>query len=150
VLGDALALAVAQVHPDVIVDIATLTGAATLGLGRGQAALYSTSDELAAGLSGAAHRSGERVWQMPLHPDYQERIASQVAEAANSDTAAGHGPGSITAALFLQPFTAGLPWAHLDIAGPARSDADRDELPKGATGFGARLLLEWLGAGAPH
>jgi leucyl aminopeptidase len=149
VLADVLALAAGQLKPDVMVDLATLTGAATMGLGRGHAALYTTSQQLAAGLTAASERSGEHIWQMPLHWDYQDRIASEVADAANSDTASGIGPGSITAALFLAPFAGDTPWAHLDIAGPARSDADRDELPKGATGFGARLLLQWLAAGAP-
>lgn len=149
VLADGLAYAAEQLTPDVLLDIATLTGAATLGLGRGHAAMYATTPELAAGLRAAADRSGERVWQLPLHPGYSARIESAVADAANADVGAGSGPGSITAALFLQPFTGGLPWAHLDIAGPARSDADTDDRPKGATGYGARLILEWLKAGAP-
>jgi leucyl aminopeptidase len=77
---------------------------------------------------------------MPLVADYEERIASKVADADN----AGGAPGAITAALFLQHFTGGLPWAHLDIASVGDSPDDAFEWTKGATGFGARVLLHWL------
>ena len=76
-------------------------------------------------------------------------ISSEVADQANSSTTPGPGPGAITAALFLARFVGSTPWAHLDIAGVGRSDADRADLPKGGTGFGARALLGWLAAGAP-
>lgn len=148
VLGDALHHAVADLGADVVVDVATLTGAATLALGRRYAALYSTSDALAGALSEAGDAAGEQLWRMPLHDAYADLIRSEVADQANSDRT-GPGPGSITAALFLRRFVGSTPWAHLDIAGPGRSEAERDELPKGGTGFGARLLLRWLEAGAP-
>ncbi len=149
VLGDGLAHAVADLGADVVVDVATLTGAATLGLGRRYAALFSTSDVLAGALTTAGHASGEQVWRMPLHAEYAARIASEVADQANSDSVPGPGPGAITAALFLSRFVGDTPWAHLDIAGVGRSETDRDDLPKGGTGFGARVLLRWLEAGAP-
>lgn len=149
VLGDGLAYAVRQLQPDVVVDVATLTGAATLGLGRRYAALFSNSDGLAAALAQAGDLAGELLWRMPLYEEYRERIASTVADQANSDVVAGAGPGAITAALFLSRFVGEVPWAHLDIAGPARSDAERGEIPKGATGFGARALLRWIESGAP-
>ncbi len=149
VLGDALDHAVGDLRADVVVDVATLTGAATLGLGRSYAALFSTSDVLAAALAEAGQAAGERTWRLPLHADYRDLIVSEVADQANANTTPGPGPGAITAALFLERFVGSTPWAHLDIAGVGRSDTDRNELPKGGTGFGARLLLRWLAAGAP-
>ena len=135
--------------PDVVVDVATLTGAATLGLGRRHAALFSNSDALAGALSDAGEAAGEPMWRMPLHADYADLISSEVADQANAHSRSGLGPGAITAALFLQRFVGSTPWAHLDIAGVGRSEAERDDLPKGGTGFGARALLRWLEAGAP-
>jgi leucyl aminopeptidase len=149
VLGDGLDYAVTDLGADVVVDIATLTGAATLGLGRRFAALFSNSDALAAGLSAAGESAGEVMWRMPLHADYSALIDSDVADQANAERRPGPGPGAITAALFLQRFVGSTPWAHLDIAGVGRSDAERDDIPKGGTGYGARALLRWLEAGAP-
>ncbi len=149
VLGDGLDHAVTDLRADVVVDIATLTGAATLGLGRSHAALFSNSDRLASALLEAGELAGERMWRLPLFADYADLITSELADQANVHTTPGAGPGAITAALFLQRFVGSTPWAHLDIAGVGRSDADRGELPKGGTGFGARALLRWLAAGAP-
>ncbi len=148
VLGDGLAYAVTKLQPDVVVDVATLTGAATLGLGRRYGALFANSDGLAAALTAAGELAGESLWRLPLYEEYRERIASDVADQANSD-GEGPGPGAITAALFLSRFVGETAWAHLDIAGPARSDAERGDIPKGATGFGVRVLLRWIEAGAP-
>ncbi len=148
VLGDGLDYAVNDLAADVVVDIATLTGAATLGLGRRHAALFSNSDALAAGLVEAGEAAGESMWRMPLHAEYAPLISSEVADQANAESRPGPGPGAITAALFLSRFVGSTPWAHLDIAGVGRSDAERDDLPKGGTGFGARALLRWLEAGA--
>ncbi|WP_432514329.1 leucyl aminopeptidase family protein [Kineococcus sp. SYSU DK001] len=144
VLGDALAYADAVLRPDVLVDVATLTGAATLGLGKRHAALYATGASLVDELVAAAAVTGERVWHMPLVEDYAAAIESDVADARQVTTTPGHGAGSIVAALFLRPFTGGRRWAHLDIAGTGRADAPEHEVTRGATGFGARLLLEWL------
>ena len=151
VLGDGLDYAVRDLAADVVVDVATLTGAATLGLGRRYAALYATSDALAGALRDAGEEAGEQLWRMPLHEGYAELITSEVADQANSSESVGWAPapGSITAALFLRRFVGDTPWAHLDIAGTGRSEAERDDLPKGGTGFGARVLLRWLEAGAP-
>ena len=148
VLGDGLDYAVHDLDADVVVDVATLTGAATLGLGRRYAALFSTSDGLAAALAAAGEEAGEQMWRMPLHEDYADLFASDVADQANSGTGSGPGPGAITAALFLRRFVGPTAWAHLDIAGVGRSDAERDDLPKGGTGFGVRALLRWIEAGA--
>ncbi len=149
VLGDGLDHAVRDLGADVVVDVATLTGAATLGLGRRHAALFSNSDALAGALSDAGEAAGEPMWRMPLHADYADLISSEIADQANAHSRSGLGPGAITAALFLQRFVGSTAWAHLDIAGVGRSEAERDDLPKGGTGFGARALLRWLEAGAP-
>lgn len=143
VLADALAYAT-TLRPAAIVDVATLTGAATLGLGRRHAALFATSEHLAAQLEEAAAACGERVWRLPLVEDYRAGLDSDVADLRHIASDNKLGGGAIVAALFLREFTAGLAWAHLDIAGPARSDGVEHEVPKGATGFGARLLLRWL------
>ena len=143
VLADALAYADRVLNPDVVIDLATLTGAATLALGRRDAPLYASDDRLAAALERAAAATGERVWRMPLVDDYRSAISSGVADLANAATG-GMGAGSVMAALFLREFTGGRPWAHLDIAGTGRSDRDVDELCKGGTGYGVRLLLRWL------
>jgi leucyl aminopeptidase len=140
VLADALAYAAAKLKPTVMIDLATLTGAMKVALGTRTGGLFATTDGLAAGLIAAGAVAGEPLWRMPLFEDYLPSLNSDVADANNSPG----NPGAITAALFLRPFTAGLPWAHLDIAGPARASADVEELSAGATGFGARLLGEWL------
>jgi leucyl aminopeptidase len=145
VLADALAYAVATLSPDVIVDIATLTGAASRGLGRRHGALYTTTEELREELLGAASAAGERLWPMPLAADYRDALDSDIADLRNiADPRRHYSGGSIVAALFLREFVGTVPWAHLDVAGPARSDVDEDEVTKGATGFGVRTFLSWL------
>ncbi|MCO6009568.1 leucyl aminopeptidase [Actinoallomurus purpureus] len=143
VLADVLAYADAELGPDVLVDIATLTGAAKVALGQRYAALYATEDALAAELLGAGEDSGERLWRMPLTDEYREAIDSDVADVANMGRG-GFRAGSIVAALFLREFTGKRAWAHLDVAGPARAGSDDGELTRGATGYGVRLLLRWL------
>jgi leucyl aminopeptidase len=146
VLADALAYAARTLDPDVIVDVATLTGAATLGLGKRHAALYATEDGLADALTEAGKASGEQVWRMPLVEDYRPVLDSPIADLRHvaGKGAATSGGGSITAALFLREFTGENRWVHLDIAGTGRSERDEYEVSRGATGFGARLLLRWL------
>ncbi|HEY7486253.1 MAG TPA: leucyl aminopeptidase [Streptosporangiaceae bacterium] len=148
VLADALAYADAELDPDFVVDIATLTGAARVALGTRCGALYATDDELAEGLAGAGAASGEQLWRMPLVGDYRQAIESDVADVANIERSAATGEkmgaGSIMAALFLREFAGARRWAHLDVAGPGRSTSDDAEIAKGATGFGARALLTWL------
>jgi leucyl aminopeptidase len=145
VLADALAYADAVLEPDVVVDIATLTGAAKVALGLKHGALFATDDALAEALTDAGRESGELLWRMPLVDDYRPAIESDVADVANIGRL-GFGAGSITAALFLREFVGDRPWAHLDVAGPARSTSDEADISMGATGFGTRLLLEWLAA----
>ncbi|QJW37314.1 leucyl aminopeptidase family protein [Cellulosimicrobium protaetiae] len=143
VLADAIAYAVAELAPDVLVDVATLTGAASVGLGRGHAALFATDEAVARVLEDAALATGERVWRMPLVEDYVGALRSDVADLRHVPVE-NPGGGSITAALFLREFVGDVPWAHLDVAGPARATADRHEVVAGATGYGARLLIEAL------
>jgi leucyl aminopeptidase len=144
VLADALAYADATLDPDLVVDMATLTGAASLGLGRRHAALYTADEDLASGLLAAGDQSGEGVWRMPLVEDYRAAMDSDIADLSNISRDPHISGGSITAALFLREFAGSRRWAHLDIAGPARADRDEHEVSKGGTGYGARLLLRWL------
>jgi leucyl aminopeptidase len=140
-----MAYAAAELAPTALVDVATLTGAGKVALGQRTGALFANDDALAAALLEAGSAAGEPLWRLPLQADYEERLASPVADA---DNGAG-GPGAITAALFLQHFAAGLPWAHLDIASVGDSPVDAHEWSSGATGFGARVLLQWLGTAGP-
>ena len=150
VLADALAYAVARLAPDAVIDIATLTGAITLGLGRRHAGLYATSKPLERALVDAGVAGGERLWPMPLVDAYRDSLDSTVADLRNvGDPDKGYSGGSIAAALFLREFTApvgGRPvaWAHLDIAGVGRADSDEDEVTAGPTGFGVRTFLRYL------
>jgi leucyl aminopeptidase len=144
VLADALAYAAARLRPSQLLDIATLTGGIKVSLGVRTAGVFATSDSLAAELLRAGDDTGEPLWRMPLVDDYLPQLDSEVADAINS---AGS-PQAVTAALFLRPFATGVPWAHLDIAGPARATADGGLANRGATGFGARLLARWVEASA--
>jgi leucyl aminopeptidase len=144
VLADALAFADAQLDPEIVVDVATLTGAATLGLGRRHAALFTPDDRLATGLDAAGRASGEQVWRMPLVEEYRQALDSSVADLRHVTGDPKVGAGAVVAALFLREFAGRRRWAHLDIAGPARSDKDEHEVTRGPTGYGARLLLRWL------
>ncbi len=145
VLADALAYAVAELKPAAVVDVATLTGGIKVALGQRIGGLFANHDGLAAALEAAGEESGEPLWRFPLHPDYEEKLASKVADA---DNAAG-GPPAITAALFLQHFVGEVPWAHLDIASVGDSPGERYEWTEGPTGYAARALLTWLGSPEP-
>ena len=144
VLADGLAFADEELDPDYLIDVATLTGAATLGLGRQYGAMYTRDIPLAQELYDAGQRVGERVWHMPLIDDYKVALASEIADFNHTAEKPDFSGGSITAALFLEHFAGSRKWVHLDIAGPARSESDSGENPKGGTGFGVRLLTEWL------
>ena len=144
VLADGLAFADLNLDPDYLVDIATLTGAATLGLGRQYAAMYTRDNALAAQLSKAGETSGDRVWHMPLVDDYKDSLGSDIADFNHNASKGKYSAGSVTAALFLENFIGSRRWVHLDIAGTARSEVDAGENSKGGTGFGVRLLTEWI------
>ncbi len=145
VLADALQYAVDELKPDLIVDIATLTGAMKVALGLHTGGYFATDEAAVAQLERAATASGERLWRMPLSEEYESFLSSKVADA---DNAPGRAP-AITAALFLQHFTGGLPWVHLDIASVGDAAQEKDEWTAGPTGFGVRLLLHWLGSADP-
>ncbi|MFW5472251.1 leucyl aminopeptidase family protein [Knoellia sp. CPCC 206450] len=142
VLADALAYADAELDPDVIVDIATLTGAARVALARTMAPVYATDEDLSSQLREAGETAGETLWPFPLVAAYRRALESDVADINHIGPSVGG--GSITAALFLREFVGERRWAHLDIAGPGRSDVDSGVHGKGGTGFGTRLLLRWL------
>jgi leucyl aminopeptidase len=144
VLADGLAFADINLDPDYLVDIATLTGAATLGLGRQYAAMYTRDNALAAQLSKAGETSGDRVWHMPLVDDYKDSLGSDIADFNHNASKGKYSAGSVTAALFLENFVGSRRWVHLDIAGTGRSEVDAGENSKGGTGFGVRLLTEWI------
>jgi len=144
VLADGLAFADLTLDPDYLVDIATLTGAATLGLGRQYAAMYTRDNALATQLSKAGEASGDRVWHMPLVDDYKDSLGSDIADFNHNASKGKYSAGSVTAALFLENFVGTRRWVHLDIAGTARSEVDAGENSKGGTGFGVRLLTEWI------
>ena len=139
VLADALSLA-SEAKPDAIVDLATLTGACMVALGPKIAGLMGNNDAWIQQIEGASVTSGERVWHLPLPKDYMKMVESPVADMKNIGTPHG---GALTAGLILQEFVAdGIPWAHIDIAGPAWSDTDDAEVTRGGTGFGVRLLVD--------
>jgi leucyl aminopeptidase len=140
VLSDALSYAT-RLGPSAIVDVATLTGGCVVALGRHAAGLMSNDDELARALEEASIRSGERVWRLPLWPEYGKQLESDIADIKNSG---GREASPITAGYFLKEFVENVPWAHLDIAGTAWADEARAHQPKGATGAGVRLLVEWV------
>jgi leucyl aminopeptidase len=142
VLADAMAYAVAHLSPTVLVDVATLTGAIKVALGQQVGGLFANDDALADALLESGTRAGEPLWRFPLASVYEDKLSSKVADCDN----APGGPGAITAALFLQHFAGGVPWAHLDVASTGDAPADSYEWSKGPTGFGARLLLDWLGS----
>ncbi|NEK95025.1 leucyl aminopeptidase family protein [Modestobacter muralis] len=149
VLADALAHARLSLGATVLVDVATLTGAMRTALGARTAGLYATTDGLAGALLTAAGHAGESFWRMPLGEEHVGHLRAQLdSPVADANNAPGN-PGATTAALFLQPFAGDLPWAHLDVAGPARAGSDDAEVVKGGTGFATRTLLRWLEAGAP-
>jgi leucyl aminopeptidase len=142
VLADALAYAASRLRPTAVVDIATLTGGIKVSLGERTGGVFTPSDEMAGALVAAGDDTGEPLWRMPMVDDYAALLDSDIADAINS---AGN-PQATTAAMFLRPFTGDVPWAHLDVAGPARAGADRELTSAGATGFGARLLARWVEA----
>ncbi len=146
-----LLLADALVHarrfkPDAVVDLATLTGAISIALGRHAAGLFTTDETLAAELHRAGEETGERLWRMPLWPDYLAEMRGDTADLVNSNER--REGGAATAAAFLSHFAKGLPWAHLDIASTAWTYTERPDSARGPNAFGVRLLVRWLEARA--
>lgn len=142
VLADALAYA-ARLEPDLIVDAATLTGAALVALGKTYSAYYATDDAFGSKLENAAREAGEGFWRMPLIDELTDQLKSDVADLKHTGDRWG---GSITAALFLREFVGGVPWIHCDIAGPVLSDRAKGAVPKGATGHGVLTFARFVEA----
>ena len=140
VMMDALSLAMEET-PDAIVDAATLTGAAMAALGTLVGAVIGNDQPLVEQIKTAGAASGESIWQLPLEARYRKQLDSDVADISNMG---GPTAGAITAALFLSEFVKGTPWAHLDIAGTMKSDSNDSWRPTGATGYGTRLLSEFI------
>jgi leucyl aminopeptidase len=136
-LADSLGYAVRRLRPDLLVDVATLTGAMKVSLGLRTGGLFASADDVADRVAAAGAAVGEQWWRMPLLDAHADAVHSEIADVRQCPP----GPGGITAALFLREFTAGLPWAHLDIAGPARSDKTYDEVTVGGTGYACRTLV---------
>jgi leucyl aminopeptidase len=139
ILGDALWYAREKMGATHLVDVATLTGACVVALGRITSAVFGTPPWWVDVVRDTGARAGDRLWPMPIYEEYFEQLKSEIADMAN---VGGRPGGAITAALFLKEFTGGLPWAHLDVAGTAWVDEPKPYAPKGATGVAVRTLAE--------
>ena len=142
VLADALWYTQDRFKPKLMIDLATLTGAMMVALGMEKAGLFSNDEELPKQLFAAGEATGDRVWHMPIGPEYNKKLDSKEADVAN--IGGGRWGGSITAACFLERFVNKVPWAHIDIAGTAWGESDLPLSGQGATGFGVRLLDRFL------
>ena len=142
ILADALAWGIAEFRPNAVIDVATLTGAAIVGLGHHYSALLSNNDALANDLAAAGAAAGEPLWRLPLGPAYRKQLESRVADIKNAGP--DRSGGTITAACFLREFVGDTPWAHLDIAGTAWNFTEKSYVPKGPSGVGVRTLLRFL------
>jgi leucyl aminopeptidase len=138
ILGDGLWYA-QQLGATHLVDIATLTGACVVALGRGHSGLFGRPDEFTAAARDLGAVTGDRLWPMPITDDYFEQLKSEAADMSNTG---GRPAGAVTAAVFLKQFAGDLPWMHLDIAGTALADDARPWQGKGATGVGVRVMTE--------
>ena len=140
VLADALSYA-HRLKPDAVLDLATLTGAVVIALGSQCGGIMGNDDELRDFVIESGERTGERMWALPMWPEYKELLRSDVADMKNS---AGREAGTIAGAMFLAQFANGYKWCHLDIAGVAWNDRDKPYSPKGSAGFGVRLLVDFV------
>ncbi|MBF0275885.1 MAG: leucyl aminopeptidase [Nitrospinae bacterium] len=140
ILADALSYAAKQ-KPEVIIDLATLTGACLIALGTVCAGIISNNDNVVDGLKKVSEVTGEKIWQLPSFDEYREQIKSKIADLQNIG---GKNAGTITAGLFLENFVDNIPWAHIDIAGTAMNAKENDLCPKGGSGFGVKLVTEYL------
>lgn len=139
VLSDAMWYARKYFEPAVMIDVATLTGSKVRAVGNDFAAVFSEDDQLVAELTLAGKSVNENLWRLPLH--YKEKLESDIADLQNIGSG---GPGASTAASFLQHFAGDTKWAHIDIAGNALASSAKGEVSKGGTGYGVRLLSEWI------
>lgn len=142
ILADALSFMEKEIRPDVVVDLATLTGACIVTFGETVAAYLSTDDVISKLLESAAERTGEKLWRLPFFDDYDDRMKSEIADLNNMSSEKN--AGTISGAVFLRNFIEKTPWAHIDIAGTAWYSKVRGYRPKNATGYGIRLLIELI------
>ncbi len=145
VLADVLTYTLRHFEPEKMVNLATLTGAIIVSLGKEHAGLFSNDDDLSGAITAAGLDTGEKAWRMPLGKDYDDLLKSHIADMKNIG---GRWAGSITAACFLERFVEGVPWAHIDIAGMAWADKSRPTVPSGGTGYGVRMLTRFVENGA--
>ncbi len=141
VLADALSYAIQTLKPTAVVDVATLTGSIIMALGEEMAGLFANDEGLAQDLMGASEKTGEQLWRMPLNPDYKDSLRADFGDLLNTG---GRDAGAMKAGLFLQEFVGTTAWAHIDLAGPAYVSRPKHYWPTKATGYGVRLLLEFL------
>jgi leucyl aminopeptidase len=141
ILAEALAFA-SRYKPDAVIDIATLTGAMHYVLGDTAAGLFANDAALAERIKKAAQQTGERVWELPLYPEFSQQLESEIADIRN--VSSKRGAGASKGAAFLASFAEGYNWAHLDIAAVASSNKATALTPRGGTGWGVRLLAELL------
>ncbi len=142
ILADALTY-VEKYNPKVVIDLATLTGAVIVALGHQAAAVLGNNDELTTRLQQCGELAGERLWPLPIWPEHEKAVKSDIADLKNI-ASPGVGAGTITGAAFLKAFVGKFPWCHLDIAGTSWSGEEKPYIPKGASGFGVRLLIRFL------
>lgn len=142
VLADALSYAASK-KPDLLIDIATLTGACVVAVGHRISAVMTNTPKIYQGLRSQGARAGEKFWELPLEKDYQPDIKSKIADLQNIGKRRGEA-GTIIGGLFLQEFAEGLPWAHVDIAGASWTDSDQPYCPTGGTGHPVRTLLHCI------
>lgn len=147
ILGDTIGYVVKNYKPNVIIDLATLTGAVVVALGDASAGVIGNDNQLMKKISEAGEKTYERVWQLPIYDEHREDVKSEIADVKNMgfSTRIGYA-GPIAGAAFIEKFVGDAKWAHLDIAGTAFMERQRYYLKKGATGFGVRLLAEFLKA----
>ena len=138
ILGDGLWYA-RQLGATHLVDVATLTGACVVALGKTTSGLFGTPPSWVEDVRRASERAGDRSWPMPVFDDYKEALKSEIADLTNTG---GRPGGAITAALFIKEFAGDLPWVHIDIAGTAWAEEPKPYQPKGATGVSVRTLVE--------
>lgn len=144
-LADAIAYCRRIYNPDTIIDLATLTGGIISALGNAAAGLFSNSDELAEQLCRSGEKTGERLWRLPLYKEFSEALKGDLGDLRNISKLKKGVASSGTGAAFIREFTGDTPWAHLDIAGTAFNQRNSGvSMPQNATGFGVRLLLDWL------
>ena len=141
ILADALAYGIKKYKPDMVIDVATLTGAVIIGLGHHRTGLLANDDELCARLLAAGERSGEPLWRLPLDQEYSKQLKSEIADLKNVGKKDG---GAITAAAFLKEFVGKTPWAHLDIAGTAWDFTEKSYIAKGPSGIAVRTLFDFV------